>query len=428
MGNKKISEFVITSTPLDGTEKMPGVQAGVNVGITPALIKSYVASFGLPAILAGNNSTGSSVIILNTETANTVPIINGSKQLVSSSVSSTALGYIANVTSDVQSQFNALQTGLSWKNAVKCVVASNTALSGFPTVPSVTFSDGDRVLLISQTDAKQNGIWLVSGGPWTRPSDFAAGATTNIAACVVPVQKGDYADQAFICSTDAPITVGSTSIAFTEWGGTTYIGTAGEISVTGNVISFNGSISTSKTDAKIKGSVGSSVGLIAFGTGTADTVVTDTNLFYDGAYVNTPRMRILDQYIYGDSIKPYVYLTNAGGAELGYTAENSIHFGNGAAYMIVGGMQCFYSENGAILLTSGTATPKSKFGVMGTSSFGDNNIATAFVDMAAGTTSAAQARFRAGSTPSAPNDGEIWYDGTDLKMKIGGTIKTFQLT
>ena len=33
-----------------------------------------------------------------------------------------------------------------------------------------------------------------------------------------------------------------------------------------------------------------------------------------------------------------------------------------------------------------------------------------------------------GATPVSPNNGEIWFDGTNLKMVIGGVVKTFTLT
>lgn len=52
---------------------------------------------------------------------------------------------------------------------------------------------------------------------------------------------------------------------------------------------------------------------------------------------------------------------------------------------------------------------------------------TAIFDVRASTTSLAQIRLRAGATPSAPNDGDIWFDGTDIKMRIGGSTKTFTL-
>jgi hypothetical protein len=32
------------------------------------------------------------------------------------------------------------------------------------------------------------------------------------------------------------------------------------------------------------------------------------------------------------------------------------------------------------------------------------------------------------TTPASPNDGDIWFDGTNLKMRIAGTTKTFTLT
>jgi hypothetical protein len=51
---------------------------------------------------------------------------------------------------------------------------------------------------------------------------------------------------------------------------------------------------------------------------------------------------------------------------------------------------------------------------------------TAFIDLKAGTTSASQIRLRAGVAPSSPNDGDIWYDGTDLKIRVGSTTYTLQ--
>lgn len=51
------------------------------------------------------------------------------------------------------------------------VVAASTvdsALSGLPTIDGQTPSSGQAVLLKNQNDKRQNGIWLVSAGPWTR--------------------------------------------------------------------------------------------------------------------------------------------------------------------------------------------------------------------------------------------------------------------
>ncbi len=44
---------------------------------------------------------------------------------------------------------------------------------------------------------------------------------------------------------------------------------------------------------------------------------------------------------------------------------------------------------------------------------------TAIIDVAASTTSAASLRLHSGSAPTSPNDGDVWYDGTNLKFRKG---------
>lgn len=53
--------------------------------------------------------------------------------------------------------------------------------------------------------------------------------------------------------------------------------------------------------------------------------------------------------------------------------------------------------------------------------------ATAFIDIVGGIAGAAPFRLRSGVAPTAPNDGDIWFDGTNIKMRIGGVTKTFTL-
>ncbi len=49
---------------------------------------------------------------------------------------------------------------------------------------------------------------------------------------------------------------------------------------------------------------------------------------------------------------------------------------------------------------------------------------TAALDTPASTTTRSGLRVRSGTAPTSPNDGDIWYDGTNLKIRIGGTTKT----
>jgi hypothetical protein len=49
------------------------------------------------------------------------------------------------------------------------------------------------------------------------------------------------------------------------------------------------------------------------------------------------------------------------------------------------------------------------------------------VSYAAPTTAKAQINLASGTAPTSPNDGDIWFDGTNLQMRIGGVTRTFTL-
>lgn len=53
---------------------------------------------------------------------------------------------------------------------------------------------------------------------------------------------------------------------------------------------------------------------------------------------------------------------------------------------------------------------------------------TAVVDVGASTTARSSLRIRSGTAPTSPNDGDIWFDGTDLKIRISGATKTVTVT
>jgi hypothetical protein len=49
------------------------------------------------------------------------------------------------------------------------------------------------------------------------------------------------------------------------------------------------------------------------------------------------------------------------------------------------------------------------------------------LSVTAGTTAASQINLASSTAPTSPNNGDIWFDGTDIKMRIGGVTKTFTL-
>lgn len=44
------------------------------------------------------------------------------------------------------------------------------------------------------------------------------------------------------------------------------------------------------------------------------------------------------------------------------------------------------------------------------------------------TSAAASINIPAGTGPAAPNDGDMWFDGTDLHFRVGGITKTINMT
>lgn len=135
--------------------------------------------------------------------------------------------------------------GLSWKQAVRVATTANitlaTALENGDAIDGVTLATGDRVLVKNQSTASENGIYTVnaSGAP-TRATDADSGAEM-VNASVYVSEGTTNADTQWTCSTNAPITVGSTSLTFTQFNSASYSeASAAEIwagSATGKFIS-----------------------------------------------------------------------------------------------------------------------------------------------------------------------------------------------
>src|SRR6478736_6645284 len=63
---------------------------------------------------------------------------------------------------------DAVKQGLDPKDSVRAATTANITLSGTQTIDGVALSAADRVLVKNQTNAAQNGIWVVASGAWSR--------------------------------------------------------------------------------------------------------------------------------------------------------------------------------------------------------------------------------------------------------------------
>lgn len=112
-------------------------------------------------------------------------------------------------------------TGIQWKAPVVAATTANgtlsTAYANGQTIDGITLATGDRILIKNQTTASENGIYTVnaSGAP-TRATDADSGAEL-LGAAVIILQGTTNDNRAYLCTTNPTITVGSTSLTFSNW-------------------------------------------------------------------------------------------------------------------------------------------------------------------------------------------------------------------
>jgi len=107
-------------------------------------------------------------------------------------------------------------------NAIKdpCQLATtaNITLSGEQTIDGVLTSSS-RVLVKNQSTASQNGIYTTSSGAWTRTNDFSANVQIKGNTLVMIQQGTANADSLWYLDNTGTITIGTTSLVFTEFVG-----------------------------------------------------------------------------------------------------------------------------------------------------------------------------------------------------------------
>jgi hypothetical protein len=118
---------------------------------------------------------------------------------------------------------DALLNGLAWKGSVRAASTANVAvasgLENGDVVDGVTLATGDRVLLKNQSAGAENGIYVVvASGAASRAAD--ADSAAELLQAAVFVREGTAnADTAWVLSTNGPLTLGTTSLTFSQFNG-----------------------------------------------------------------------------------------------------------------------------------------------------------------------------------------------------------------
>jgi hypothetical protein len=128
--------------------------------------------------------------------------------------------------------------GRNWVAAARAMSASNVALTGAPaTVDGVALAAGDRVLLVGQTAAKDNGVYVYNGADLVRADD--ANSAAELVNLTIWVSEGAaHADVQFTCTANKALALGTDPVNFVQTGGAGMMLAGWGVSVSGNTVSI----------------------------------------------------------------------------------------------------------------------------------------------------------------------------------------------
>nr|BAR24658.1 phage-related tail fiber protein [uncultured Mediterranean phage uvMED] len=209
------------TTSISLTLANSGVSAGTTSGITVDAKGRVTAITGLvagdiPSLTAAKISDFDTTVQANRldEMANPTSDVDLNSQKITNLATPTNASDAA-----TKGYVDASQQGLDVKESVKAATTGNITLSGTQTIDGVALSVGDRVLVKNNTDASENGIYVVASGSWSRAADADADSEVT-AGLFTFVEEGTVnGDAGFSLTTNDNITVGSTNLAFSQFSG-----------------------------------------------------------------------------------------------------------------------------------------------------------------------------------------------------------------
>lgn len=110
-------------------------------------------------------------------------------------------------------RLNGLSTSVAIKPPCKVATTANITLSGEQTIDGVAVVSGDRVLVKDQTDATENGIYVVDTTAWDRAKDFD-GNRDVVTGTMVLVRPASSSTLFYECTSANPIVIGTSEITF----------------------------------------------------------------------------------------------------------------------------------------------------------------------------------------------------------------------
>ena len=142
-------------------------------------------------------------------------------------------------------------SGLDVKKSVRVATTGNGTLSSAyangQTVDGVSLSTGDRILIKDQSTGSENGIYTVnSSGAPTRATDFDANSEVTGGAFTFVEEGTANANLGFVLTNTGSITLGSTSLTFSQFSGAGQITAGTGLTKSGNTINATDATTSAK--------------------------------------------------------------------------------------------------------------------------------------------------------------------------------------
>jgi len=207
----------LTVTSLQNATSSPSFTVSSGGAIVGASLTSATINIGSSAFTASSSSASftTSLQSASFSTSGSGNITAGGDLI--------ATGYAYSSTNKrlaTEEYVNSVQQGLDVKQSVRAATTASITLSGTQTVDGVVLAIGDRVLVKDQTNGAQNGIYVVAAGSWSRATDADSSAEVTAGLFTFISEGTRNGDQGWVLTSNDTITLGTTSLTFTQFTGT----------------------------------------------------------------------------------------------------------------------------------------------------------------------------------------------------------------
>ena len=211
----------------------------------------------------GSMSAAHYTLVNNATDANTASTIvkrDASGNFTAGTVSATSVSISGAVTNAndaaTKAYVDSVATGLDVKASVRVATTANVdlseALENGDVVDGVTLATGNRVLVKNQSTGSQNGIYVVqASGAAVRATDADADAEVTPGLFTFVEEGTANGNTGWVLTTDSPITVGSTALAFSQFSDSAALTAGSGLTLAGGDLSVNVDDSTIEISSDI---------------------------------------------------------------------------------------------------------------------------------------------------------------------------------